>query len=410
MNKSKASAQEAHEAVRPTSMDRSPEAINKHLTKDQARLYELIWQRFMASQMKPAELEQTAVDIAVDGKDDTIFRATGQVIRFHGFMALYTEGTDEKSDDEDSGILPPMKEGDVLKLGELETKQHFTQPPPKFTEASLVKTLEEQGIGRPSTYASILSTIVDRKYVEKDQGRFSPTELGMMVNDYLVEQFPDLLDAGFTAKMETRLDHIETGKNSSEKVLNDFYKPFDKVLKKAASDKSKVKPEDEATDIKCDKCGAPMVIRWGRHGRFYACSSYPECKTTKPLEGESAPAAEEPTDEKCPKCDSPMVIKSGRFGRFMACTNYPDCKTTKSIPTGIICPDDGGDIVERKTRKGKTFWGCANYPKCKFASWSRPVAEPCPKCKSPILVVKRNRAGDEHRECIAEGCGYKEGK
>ncbi len=271
-----------------------------------------------------------------------------------------------------------------------------------------MKTLEEKGIGRPSTYASIMSTIVDRKYVEREKARFSPTELGSMVNDYLVAQFPDLLDFEFTAKMETRLDHIETGKHKWDKVIKDFYKPFDKDLKKASEDKTKVKPEDEETDEKCDKCDSPMVIRWGRHGRFLACTKYPECKNTRPLEGEGqAPAEEEPTDEKCPKCGSDMVIKSGRFGKFIACTKYPDCKTTKAIPTGVKCPDDGGDLVERRTRKGKSFWSCANYPKCKYAIWNKPVPEPCPQCKAPFLVVKYKKDSGEYNACLDKECGYK---
>ncbi|HEB02207.1 MAG TPA: DNA topoisomerase I, partial [Nitrospirae bacterium] len=241
------------------------------------------------------------------------------------------------------------------------------------------------------------------------KGRFSPTELGSIVNDYLVAQFPELLDLEFTAKMETRLDHIETGKHKWDKVLKDFYKPFDKDLQRAAEDKTKVKPEDEATDEKCDKCGSDMVIRWGRHGRFLACTKYPECKNTRPLEGEGQPpVAEEPYEEKCPKCGSDMVIKSGRFGKFIACTKYPECKTTKAIPTGVKCPEDGGDLVERRTRKGKSFWSCANYPKCKYAIWNKPVAEPCPKCKAPFLVVKYKKDSDQYNACQDKECGYKE--
>lgn len=406
--KSKKSAQEAHEAVRPTYMDHPPKAAKKFLNRDQVRLYELIWNRFIASQMKPAELEQTAVDIAVGGDKNTTFRATGQVIKFHGFMALYTETTDEAPDEEEGeGFLPTINEGDKLKIKDMESKQHFTQPPPRYTEASLVKTLEEKGIGRPSTYASILSTIVDRKYVDSENKRFSPTELGGMVNDYLVAQFPDLLDTGFTAKMEERLDGIETGKNKWAKVIRDFYKPFEKVLEKASEDKTKIKPEDVETDEKCDKCGSGMVIRWGRHGRFMACSTYPECKNTRPLEGEGEAPVEEATDEKCPKCSSDMVIKSGRFGKFMACTKYPECKTTKAIPTGMKCPEDGGDVVERRTKRGKTFWGCGNYPKCKFASWSKPLMEDCPQCDAKYLVLKRSKNGDEFKACENKECGYK---
>lgn len=405
--KSKKSAQEAHEAVRPAYMDKSPKEIKPFLKPEQLKLYTLIWNRFMASQMKPAELEQTSFDISADTPTPSILRASGSVIKFPGFMALYTE-TQEDSDDEDAALLPALQEGASLEFKGLETKQHFTQPPPRFTEASLVKALEEQGIGRPSTYAAIMSTIVDREYVEKEQGRFSPTELGGVVNDFLVQSFPELLDVSFTANMEDKLDKIEAGRNKWVKVLRDFYKPFGKDLKTVAESKGKVKPEDIETEEVCEKCEKPMVIRWGRHGRFYACSGYPECKNTKPLDGEKAAPAEEPTDEVCAKCGSPMVIKSGRFGKFIACSNYPECKTTKAIPTGIKCPEDGGDVVQRRTKRGKTFWGCANYPKCKFATWSSPINEKCPQCGAKYMVVKYKKDGGTYNACENKECKYKE--
>jgi DNA topoisomerase-1 len=405
--KSKKVAQEAHEAVRPAYMDKSPKEIKSFLKPEQFKLYSLIWNRFIASQMKPAELEQTSFDINASTPTPSVLRAAGSVIKFPGFMALYTE-TQEDVDDEDAALLPALREGAELELREMETRQHFTQPPPRYTEASLVKALEEKGIGRPSTYAAIMSTIVDREYVQKEEKRFAPTELGAVVNDFLVKSFPDLLDVSFTAKMEDKLDRIEAGRNKWVKVLKDFYKPFDKVLKVVAESKGKAKPEDIETEEVCDKCEKPMVIRWGRHGRFYACSGYPECKNTKPLEGEKPAPAEEPTDEKCEKCGSPMVIKSGRFGRFMACSNYPDCKTTKPIPTGIKCPDDGGDIVQRRTKRGKTFWGCSNYPKCKFATWSSPLNEKCPQCGAKYLVQKYKKDGGSYKACENKECKYKE--
>jgi DNA topoisomerase-1 len=405
--KSKKAAQEAHEAVRPTYLDKPPKKIKQYLKPEQFKLYSLIWNRFVASQMKPAELEQTSFDINASTPTPSVLRAAGSVIKFPGFMALYTE-TQEDVDDEESALLPALKEGADLAFKSLEPKQSFTQPPPRYTEASLVKALEEKGIGRPSTYAAIMSTIVDREYVLKDAKRFAPTELGIVVNDFLVDSFPDLLDVSFTAKMEDKLDKIEAGRNKWVKVLKDFYKPFDKVLKIVAKSKDKAKPEDIETEEVCDKCEKPMVIRWGRHGRFYACSGYPECKNTKPLEGEKPAPAEEPTDEKCEKCGSPMVIKSGRFGRFMACSNYPECKTTKAIPTGIKCPEDGGDIVQRRTKRGKTFWSCSNYPKCKFATWSSPINEKCPQCGAKYMVRKYRKDGTSYKACENKECKYKE--
>ncbi len=405
--KSKASAQEAHEAVRPTLAEKSPEAVKGFLSRDQLRLYGLIWNRFVASQMKPAELEQTAFEIHCSSLTPAVLRASGNVMKFQGFMALYTE-TMEDMEEENGGILPPLKEGDGLELRELTPRQHFTQPPPRYTEASLVKTLEEKGIGRPSTYAAIMSTVVDRKYVQKEQGRFSPTELGQVVNDYLVEKFPELLDAGFTAKMEDTLDSIEAGKAKSVTVLGEFYAPFKKVLTEAEQAQGKVKPEDIATDEVCEKCGKPMVIRWGKHGRFMACSGYPECKNTRPVEGEKPAVPDQPTGESCPKCGEPMLIKAGRFGKFMACSGYPECKMTKPIPTGVKCPEDGGDIIERRTRKGKPFWSCANYPKCKFAMWQRPVPGKCPGCGADFIVITKDRSGKLYKSCHKKECGYKE--
>jgi DNA topoisomerase-1 len=408
--RSKASAQEAHEAIRPTYLDKRPEDIKQYLNKDQLGLYKLIWNRFIASQMAAAELEQTTFEITCDTekcKGETVFRATGSVIKFPGFMALYTETADEVAE-EGEAILPLLKEGETLRLLNLQPKQHFTQPPPRYTEATLVKTLEEKGIGRPSTYATILSTIQERKYVHKAEGRFHPTELGMVVNDLLVDRFAEIMDIGFTAKMEEKLDHIEEGKIKWVKVVKDFYTPFHSKLTEALAIPGKVKPEDIPTEEVCEKCGKPMVIRWGRHGRFMACSGYPECKNTRPLEGEKPAAASVETEEKCPKCGAPMVLKSGRFGKFLACSKYPECKTTKPLATGIKCPVDGGDIVERRSRKGKVFWSCSNYPKCKFATWYKPVPRQCPKCGALVLGEKRNKTGELVLVCLNKECDYKE--
>jgi DNA topoisomerase-1 len=434
--KSKTSAQEAHEAIRPTYADKKPETIKRFLSKDQYALYSLIWNRFLSSQMSPAQLEQTTfiinnvatpslsrVDAEVSEQERTgqtresslyEFRTTGTVVRFEGFMALYTESKDDV--EEENGLtLPALKEGESLKLLNLLPKQHFTQPPPRYSEATLVKALEEKGIGRPSTYATILSTIQERKYVQKTDGKFSPTELGIVVNDYLVERFQELIDVKFTATMEDELDHIEDGKLKWEKVVKDFYKPFHSDLTKALETVGKVKPQDIPTDIVCEKCGLPMVKRWGRHGRFMACTGFPNCKNTKPIlqEGEDSNGQKgeenyQQTDQQCEKCGSPMVIRSGRYGKFIACSQYPECKNTKAISTGIKCPQDGGDLVEKRSRRGKQFWSCSNYPQCTFATWYKPVPGNCPQCGTDFLLEKRNKNGDLILFCHKKECGYKE--
>ncbi|MEK6672317.1 MAG: type I DNA topoisomerase [Nitrospirota bacterium] len=405
--KSRAGAQEAHESIRPTYINRHPETLKQFLQKDQYNLYTLIWNRFIASQMSPARLDQTT--FIIDDPQKTFeVRASGTVLRFDGFMALYTEGKDE-IEEEEGGILPPLKAGEDLKIIEIKPTQHFTQPPPRYSEATLVKALEENGIGRPSTYAAILSTIQDRKYVHKEDVRFSPTELGVLVNDLLVDKFPELIDISFTAKMEEELDLIEEGKMKWVEVMNDFYTPFDKDLKAASNDNARVKPADIPTEEVCEKCNSPMVIKWGRHGRFMACSGYPECKNTRPLNGEGTETSvQETTDEKCSSCGSPMVLKSGRFGKFLACSKYPECKNTKPLPTGVKCPEDNGNIVERRTKKGKPFWSCSNYPECKFATWFKPVPRKCPGCGTEFLLEKRDKEGNTLLQCIRKECGHSE--
>ncbi|NCO67099.1 MAG: type I DNA topoisomerase [Nitrospirae bacterium CG_4_10_14_0_8_um_filter_41_23] len=416
--KSKASAQEAHETIRPTYPDKRPEAIKQFLSKEQYALYTLIWNRFISSQMTPAQLEQTTFVIVsrdtshVSRLTPYEFRASGTVVRFDGFMAMYTEGKDE-IEEEEGLTLPALKEGETLRLLNLQPKQHFTQPPPRYTEATLVKMLEEKGIGRPSTYAAILSTVQDRKYVQKTDGKFSPTELGIVVNDFLVERFPELIDVSFTAKMEDELDRIEDGKMKWIKVVKAFYKPFSTDLTEAIKTTGRVKPKDIPTENICEKCGLPMVIRWGRHGRFLACSGFPKCKNTKPLENQepgvnNQQPTPQQTDEVCEKCGSPMLIKSGRYGKFLACSKYPECKNTKPLSTGIKCPKDGGDIVERRSKKGKPFWSCSNYPGCKFATWYKPVSKKCPKCNADFLLEKRDKGGQTILFCHKKECGYKE--
>jgi DNA topoisomerase-1 len=405
--KSKKTAQEGHEAIRPTSVFRRPEDIKNYLTRDQYLLYSLIWKRFLASQMSSALLEQTSIDIEVERY---IFRATGTIIKFMGFMTLYTEDIDEVTEEE--GQLPPLSEGDVLRTINILPKQHFTQPPPRYTEATLVKDLEARGIGRPSTYATILSTIQERKYVEKSDGRLKPTELGIVVNDLLVERFPELMNVSFTAKMEDNLDKVEEGVSKWVKVVRDFYIPFNKDLTEAMENLGKIKPGDTFTDQICEKCGRTMVIKWGKHGRFMACSGFPDCKNTMPLEKKTTEHKTQgteiqPTGEKCEKCGSPIVLKSGRFGKFLTCSRYPECKTTRPLSIGVKCPEDNGEIVERKTKKGKIFFSCSNYPTCKFATWDRPVPQECPRCGAGILVERRTKKG-EFLVCLKKGCGYKE--
>jgi DNA topoisomerase-1 len=319
---------------------------------------------------------------------------------------------DEAPSEEDEALLPPLKEGDTLKLVKLDPKQHFTQPPPRFSEALLVKTLEEKGIGRPSTYAAIISTIQERDYVSKVENKFRPSELGVLVNKLLVENFPEVLDVAFTARMEEELDKVEEGTMPWVEVIRDFYAPFSKSLEKAQADMQDFKAEQVPTDIVCEKCGKPMLVKWGRNGQFLACSGYPDCKNTKPFtrseNGEVQEAAEETTDELCPKCQSPMIVKRGRFGKFLACSKYPDCKYTQGMSTGVLCPEDGGKIVERRSRFGKMFYSCANYPDCKYAIWNKPLPRPCPQCNAPFLVEKYSKKTGLSVACLNKECGYKE--
>jgi DNA topoisomerase-1 len=420
--KTKKSAQDAHEAIRPTALEYPPEKVQPFLERDMFRLYELIWNRFVACQMVPAVFDQTTADISA-GR--AVFRATGQTLKFPGYLAVYgqeaesaqdqagaekMEGEDEEKGDV-SRQLPPLEAGQKLTLVELLSEQHFTQPPPRFTEASLVKELEEKGIGRPSTYAAILSTIQDKEYVEKKEGRFFPTDLGKIVTELLLGAFPTVMDVQFTAKMEGELDEVEDGKADWVKVLGDFYTPFKKTLEAAESQMRDVKREEKATDLVCEKCGSPMVIKWGRMGRFLACSGYPECKNTKDFveeDGKIRVVEDIPTDEICPTCGKPMINKRGRFGRFLACSDYPTCKTTKPITLkGVVCPDCGSGLAERKSRFGKSFYGCTGYPNCKFAAWDRPIPGPCPQCGKPYLLSKYSKRDGAFIACPDKECGYR---
>ena len=401
--KSRRSAQEAHEAIRPTSIEFEPEKVKAYLDKDQRALYKLIWDRFVASQMPSAVFLQTTAEIKAD---DALFTAVGTVPVFQGFMALYVEGEDNQENGNGEKKLPSLSEGEILELLGLTSKQHFTQPPYRFSEATLIKELEEKGIGRPSTYATILATIKVKGYVRLEKGKFFPTELGCLVNDLLVVNFPDIFDIEFTAQMEENLDKIEEGKKDWVDTLKEFYTPFEKDLEMAKVSMRDVKREIIPTDAVCERCGSKMIKRWGKRGYFLACSNYPQCRYTREVEGNEENQVE--TEAKCEKCGSPMVIKNGKFGRFLACSKYPTCKFTRSLDTGVRCPQEGCDgvIVERKTRKGRTFYSCANYPNCTYALWDKPVPEKCPQCGFPFLIEKLGKGGVIKR-CPQKECGYR---
>jgi DNA topoisomerase-1 len=407
--KSKAkNAQEAHEAIRPTIIGQTPEKLKAFLSSDQYRLYQLIWKRTVASQMAIAILDATTVDIAAGKR--FVFRASGQVIRFPGFMKLYIEGTDD-TEEEQEGTLPSLEEGEAVQRQELLPDQHFTQPPPRYTEASLVKTLEEYGIGRPSTYASIMNTLVTRKYVRLEKRAFYAEDVGMVVNDLLVKHFTRYVDYDFTAGMEEDLDAISRGEKKWRPVLGEFWEPFISLLKQKEKEVSKEDVTTEKTDRDCPECGKPLVIKLGRSGRFLACSGFPECRHTEPLSGEEQ---EEPevSEEKCDKCGAPMLIKMGRYGKFLACSAYPECKNIQPLvkPTalGITCPEcKEGELMEKKSRYGKIFYSCNRYPQCKYALWDQPIDETCPKCGYPVIVEKVTKRFGTYRRCPTENCDFK---
>ena len=462
--KTKKDAQDAHEAIRPTSMEYSPDDVAKYLAEDELKLYRLIWNRFIASQMTPAVFDQTTIDIAARGKDasEYLFRATGSVLKFGGFLKVYEEGKDQ-SDEEDEEMkhrLPAVAEGEHLKLRGLVPEQHFTEPPPRYNEATLVKKLEADGVGRPSTYASILSTIQEREYVKKEGGRFFPTELGRVVTGLLLENFDDIFDISYTARMEEELDEIEAGKIAWRVAIGEFYERFDKDLKHAEEHMTDIKRMEKPTDLICEKCGKPLVIKWGRHGSFiactgypdctytreltvdlpdvdkvdlaeqgdeeycencgrpmvlkkgrfgtfFACTGYPDCKTTKPIGG-TQKKPDVPLDEKCPVCGSNMVLKTGRFGEFTACGNYPTCKHVKQKTIGMKCPEcNEGEVVERRSKRGKTFYGCNRWPDCNFVTWGKPVQEKCPECGGPYMVEKWLKAGPV-LQCPNADCKHKQ--
>jgi DNA topoisomerase-1 len=420
--KNKKKVQDAHEAIRPTSVFHTPDKVAAHLNKDQFALYRLIWQRFVASQMTPALIDQNSVAIQ---SDVYTFNASGSSVKFPGFMALYQTVDQEAESKRKQQPLPQLQENDRLNLRQLTPKQHFTQPPPRFTEASLVKELEENGIGRPSTYATILSTIRQKGYVELNKGSFHPNELGFIVNDLLVDNFPEIFGVEFTATMEDDLDRVETADLDARRVLQRFYDPFKKKLDAAEDGMLSVKGVGINTHITCPQCGLhELHIKVGKNGHFLACNGYPDCTYSRDYERDEKghiqpiePNHEAATDKFCPKCSKPMVIKRGKYGEFLACSGYPDCKYTESInggsngkTIGMKCPNPGcdGDIVEKKSKRGKTFFGCSRYPDCTFATWDKPVAKACPICSKPFLVEKNTKRKGDFLACVEKECGFKE--
>jgi DNA topoisomerase I len=404
-------SQDAHEAIRPAHLDFPPDRVKPFLKKEEYDLYRLIWNRFLASQMASAVIEETEFDISVKPAAGVAaasgtpgpaygFKAKGEVVKFDGFLAAYPNSNGEKE------LLPKAREGETLKLLGLESKQKFTEPPPRYTEGTLVKELESRGIGRPSTYAPIITTLQDRTYVVRDKGKFTPTELGMYVTDFLVKFFADLMDYKFTAHMEEELDQIGDGEQKWVDSLREYYTLLEKDLK-LGQETEGVKRTGIPTDEKCPKCGQPLVIKDGRFGRFKACSGYPQCTFRESLNKKES----KPLDEKCPQCGSNLVQKFGKFGPFVACSDYPKCKYIKkeNAETGIDCPKAcGGKILRRKTRRGKIFYGCSNYPKCTFATWDEPVNRPCPACGQKFLLKKHVMRGDPYLHCWTETCAFKE--
>ncbi|MBF0279225.1 MAG: type I DNA topoisomerase [SAR324 cluster bacterium] len=447
--------QDAHEAIRPTSMEYPPQKTRSFLNKEQQRLYELIWNRFVASQMESARFDQTQVEITAG---ELLWRVSGSVLDFSGFLKLYEEGKDDvKKDDDEEQSLPPLIEGEVLQVSHITPKQHFTEPPPRYNQATLIKELEEKGIGRPSTFATIMETITKREYVERISNRFHPTSIGLLVNDLLVENFPEILEVSFTAHLENILDSVEEGDADWTEAIRAFYTKFKTDLETAQVSMRDVKKQEIPTDIQCSNCGNMMVVKWGKNGEFLACSNYPECKSTSEFEwdaeGKPQIAKPEVSDIACDKCGNPFIVKTGRYGKFYACSNYPECKNTRpleevqvtpvegtcencgsglvrrkgrygpfvscakypdckyiqkkaQIDTGIACPQCAkGNLIEKKSRRGKVFYSCSDYPKCKYALWNPPINEACPQCQFPILEEKQTKK-NHFIKCPQADCNY----
>lgn len=405
-------AQEAHEAIRPTSAMRVPDSIKSYLSAEQYKLYDLIWKRTIACQMVEALLHTVAADLSAGNHT---FRANGSTIAKPGFITVYQEGIDDQKDggDDDEKMLPPLEEGQSLKLDDIIGDQHFTEPPPRYTEASLVKSLEEHDIGRPSTYASILSTLRNREYVEMDNKRFRPTDVGRIVNRFLTTYFTKYVDYDFTAHLEEQLDDVSRGDKEWIPLLRDFYGPFKELIDHTQENVQRSDVTQEKIDEKCPKCGKQLSIRLGKRGRFIGCTAYPDCDYTRSLEGDDEQDQEIVAGRKCPKCESDLVVRHGKYGKFIGCSSYPDCKFIEPLEkpknTEVTCPKcKEGTILERRSRRGKTFFSCDRYPKCDYAIWNMPIAEACPQCQWPILTVKTTKRRGREKVCPQQSCTYTE--
>jgi len=404
-------AQEAHEAIRPTSIARTPAAMKSALAADAWKLYSLIWKRAMASQMAPAVLDQVRADMVAE---DMTLRATGSTLAFPGFRKLYTEGRDEPNGEEQESLLPELKVGDGVEIVGAEAKQHFTEPKPRFSEATLVKELESHGIGRPSTYASILNVLRERKYVTMEKKRFVPTDTGEIVSNFLSKYFTDIVDTGFTANVEDQLDAVARGEQEWRPLLKNFWEPFKARIDSTMENVKRSDVTHEQTEEVCPECGKPMAIKLGRYGKFLACTGYPGCKYAKPLNGkEEAAEPQELSDQMCDKCGAPMAVKTGRYGKFLGCSAYPKCRNIQALEkpkdTGVKCPDCGkGTFLEKKSKRGKVFYSCSGYPKCKKALWNRPIDRPCPECGAAFVTEKTTKKSGTEYLCATEGCNWKE--
>jgi DNA topoisomerase-1 len=415
----KGKVQDGHEAIRPTNVSLTPEAMKSVLNRDEYRLYDLIWKRFVASQMASREMDETIITVTAG---PGLLEARGVVTTFPGFTVLWQELAEVGKPEEEKAELPALTIGETLKLEDLQSQENTTKPPPRYTEASLVKALEENGIGRPSTYATIISTIQNRDYVQKRENKFFPTDLGMIVTELLVGSFSDLMDIQYTAKMEDELDDVETGERTWQDLLRSFYAPFAQNLTLAESDMPDLRHSGLPTDIPCETCGKPTVIKNGKYGQFLSCSDYPNCTFAKPLReihpdqtqstfvkglvGNHQSETHEDSGEPCPECtEGRLVQKEGRFGPFLACSRYPDCRYIHKPKLGVPCPEEGctGELVERKSKRGKVFFGCDQYPKCQFASWDRPLNQPCPQCGASLMFLKENKAG---KRVVCAKCGH----
>jgi DNA topoisomerase-1 len=400
-------AQEAHEAIRPTSVRHTPEEIKKYLSAEQLKLYELVWKRTIACQMIHATINTVSIDFGCGAGNQ--LRATGSTVVDPGFMAVYMEGVDDSKNGDDEKLLPPLEKGDVCELKEIRADQHFTEPPPRYSEASLVKTLEEHGIGRPSTYATIISTLQAREYVTLEKKRFYPTDVGRVVNEFLTEHFTPYVDYDFTAGLEDELDAVSRGEKDWIPVMNEFWKPFHELI-----GKDYPRPYPKPIEEKCPECGKQLQMSLGRGGFFIGCSGYPECKYTRNV-GEDRSSAEPEIVEgrSCPQCDSPLIMRNGRYGKFIGCSTYPDCKYIEPLEkpenTGVQCPEcKKGDILKRKSRRGKIFYSCERYPDCNYAIWNPPLARPCPKCHWPITSIKTTKRSGTQRVCPQNDCKFVE--